>query len=70
MGEGAFCPRFRKLVIISVSTLLSLIVVVKVTRVKMNQQHTTQTAPLGATTCEKVNEQHTLSFFSVYFLTS
>ena len=32
----------------------------------------TQTAPLGATTHEKVNEQqqHTLSFFYVYFLTT
>ena len=32
----------------------------------------TQTTPLGATTHEKVNEQqqHTLSFFYVYFLTT
>jgi len=50
---------------------------VKINRLKellenKHHKHATQTSPLGATTHEKVIEQqqHALSFFYVYFLTS
>ena len=41
-------------------------------RARFANKHVTQTAPLGATTHEKVIEQqrHTLSFFCLYFSTS